>query len=253
MHINYLYLLYWANTTNSNKQQKILDYGCGSGDVVLEGRKRGLNIYGCDVFYGGSKSRQDVEKAGLLGDTIREINNGKIDFENDCFDLVLSNQVFEHVEDLDSVLKEINCVMKKEGLFLCLFPSKDVIREGHIGIPFVHWFRKKSLIRFIYTLCLRSIGLGYFKKGKSKIQWTRDQLDWIDKYTFYRSKEDIFESFEKYFEINMIEDDYIIFRSKTSKITSWLIYFYRIPLAPLILRFLFKKLAGMVILARKKV
>ena len=52
------------------------------------------------------------------------------------FDLVLSNQVIEHVEDLDAVLCEIHRVLKPGGAFLSLFPSKDVIRKTIVASPF---------------------------------------------------------------------------------------------------------------------
>jgi 2-polyprenyl-3-methyl-5-hydroxy-6-metoxy-1,4-benzoquinol methylase len=139
MHVNYRYLLHWAEAFESKTPgARILDYGCGSGEVVAEGRRQGLNIYGVEIFYGGSKAKQEVERLGLLGDEIRMIKDGKLSFDDECFDVVLSNQVFEHVEDLDAVLSEIERVMKKGAVLLCLFPGDDVIREGHIGIPFVH-------------------------------------------------------------------------------------------------------------------
>jgi ubiquinone/menaquinone biosynthesis C-methylase UbiE len=254
MHVNYRYLLHWAEAFNSKTPgAKILDYGCGSGDVVAAGRKQGLNIYGAEIFYGGAKTKQEVERLGLLGDEIRVIKDGKLGFDDECFDIVLNNQVFEHVEDLDAVLSEIERVMKKGAVLLCLFPANDVIREGHIGIPFVHWFPKDSSARWYYTLCLRSIGLGFFKKGKSRSQWTKDQLDWIDKYTFYRNKKRVFKSFEKYFEVEMIEPDYIKFRLWARKRTAQLSLLLRLPLVPQISRFFFHKFAGMVILAKKKV
>ena len=66
MHVNYRYLLHWAEAFESKTRgARILDYGCGSGDVVAAGRKHGLNIYGSEIFYRGSKAKQEVERFGF--------------------------------------------------------------------------------------------------------------------------------------------------------------------------------------------
>ena len=54
------------------------------------------------------------------------------------FDLTMSNQVFEHVDDFAVLLAEINRVLKPGGVFINFFSSAQVWREGHIAIPFVH-------------------------------------------------------------------------------------------------------------------
>jgi ubiquinone/menaquinone biosynthesis C-methylase UbiE len=258
MHINYLYMLHRAEQINRIiTEAKILDYGCGAGEVVLAGRKHGLDIYGADVFYKGSNRRKTVEEIGLLGNIIQEINDGRLQFDNGYFDLILSNQVFEHVENIDAVLAEINRVMKKGATLVCLFPSKKVIREGHIGIPFVHWFSKGSQTRYYYTLILRSIGFGYLKGEESIAQWTRDKLDWIDKYTIYREENEIFRSFSQYFEISEIEDDYIRFRlSKMNNVINSVlrrfVFLQKLFFVRRCSQIFFHRFAGMVILAKKR-
>ncbi|NEQ64727.1 MAG: class I SAM-dependent methyltransferase [Symploca sp. SIO2D2] len=250
---HYSYLLHWSDSISAKSSAaKILDYGCGSGKVVLAGRNKGLNIFGADVFYAGANSKEEVEMLNLLGKEIQEIKQGKINFEDATFDLVLSNQVFEHVQDLESVLREIHRVMKKDALLLCLFPAKEVFREGHIGIPFVHWLAKDSKIRYYYALSLRCLGLGYFKANKTKIQWTQDALNWLDKYTIYRDKKEIVAIFNRYFTVEMIEKDYIKYKLSFNPRLSWLDQILKIPLMPELSSILMQKLAGMVFLAKKK-
>lgn len=251
MHANYLYLLYWAESVSLNQPTAtILDYGCGSGNVVLEGRKRNLNIYGTEIFFSQS-DRQNVEKSGLLGEIIRESKNNRLDFADEYFDLVLNNQVFEHIRNVDTALAEISRVMKKDAILVCLFPTGEVIREGHIGIPFAHWFSRNSPVRYYYTLCLRSLGFGFFKQGLSKAQWTKEKLDWIDNYAFYRKRKDILKHFLKYFEIGLVEDDYIKFRLSANRKMAWLSPLLKFPLVKKISQLLFHRLVGVVILAKK--
>jgi SAM-dependent methyltransferase len=236
---------------------RVLDYGCGAGRLVAAGRANGLDIYGTDVFYGGSTTRRDVEAAGLLGDVIREMNasTGRIPFPDDFFDVVTNNQVMEHVEDLDAVLSEIARVLRPGGVVLSVFPSSDVWREGHIGIPFSHWFAQGSRVRFWYTWLLRSCGLGTWKQeAPTSRQWAVDKLEWIDRWTRYRSRKDIFSSYDRLFRNRLRERDYIVYRlldAESGFRTAAARLMQREPFA----RFaeaVFRKLAFLVIVSEKR-
>src|SRR5215471_3782706 len=128
----------------------ILDFGCGAGELVEAGIAAGLNMSGADVFYEGASARP-------RGGRIHEIRDGVLPFPDATFGLVVNNQVMEHVEDLDAALHEIHRVLRPGGLVLSVFPSRDVWREGHIGIPFSHWFPQGSPVRFYYTWLLRAL------------------------------------------------------------------------------------------------
>ena len=95
---------------------------------------------------------------------------------------------------------------------MSLFPTADVIREGHICIPFAHWFPRDSLLRYIYTLSLRTIGMGNFKENRSIKEWVHQKLDWLDRYTYYRSRREVESIFGRYFRNRGIERHYIKFR-----------------------------------------
>jgi SAM-dependent methyltransferase len=253
MRIIYRYLLDWVSRVSGDQlSSRILDYGCGSGEVVAAGRRLGFEIWGVDVFYAGSTSRDDVIRRGMLGDTVHEIRDGRIDFEDGYFDFVISNQVFEHVEDLEASLKEISRVMKDDASLLCFFPSKEIIREGHIGIPFVHRFSKGTRHRYAYTLVMRSMGFGHHKGEKSRADWTTDQLEWLDRYTHYRIKKEIDRSFSGYFHLSEFEEDYIRFRMGENRLLRQLVPLLMLPGALRLARFLFHRLAGMIFLARKR-
>jgi SAM-dependent methyltransferase len=73
---------------------RVLDYGCGSGQMVALGLIRGLDIWGADSFIGNYVSWA----SGLtpqVRDRVRLIQNGLTDFPDGHFDLVMSNQVLE--------------------------------------------------------------------------------------------------------------------------------------------------------------
>lgn len=227
---------------------RVLDYGCGAGRVVAAGRAAGIDLAGADVYYGGSATRADAERAGLLGTVIQEIRDGRLEYPDASFDLVVNNQVMEHVEDLDAVLREIHRVLRPGGTVLSIFPSSDVWREGHIGIPFAHWFARGSRFRFYYTWALRAVGLGTWKEQAPTCrQWAVDKLAWIDAYTRYRTRREILATYGRYFANELRESDYIRYRLRSRPGREWLVRFAGLAVA----RALFRKLAFLVIVSRK--
>lgn len=88
-----------------DKKYDILDYGCGSKpyEYIFEGH---INKYtGVDI---GENPRADhkIEPGGILP------------FNDHSFDIVLSSQVLEHVEDVNQYMKECYRVLKPNGFFL---------------------------------------------------------------------------------------------------------------------------------------
>jgi SAM-dependent methyltransferase len=230
----------------------ILDFGCGAGRLVAEARAAGLDMQGTDVYYGGSTARAEAQAAGLLGTAVHEIRGGRLPFPDAAFDLVVDNQVIEHVEDLDRDLAEIHRVLKPGGTLLSIFPSRDVWREGHIGIPFAHWFPRGSRARFWYVWALRSLGFGYWKKqAPTRRQWTIDKLAWLDAYTRYRSRAEIFRAFERYFRNRGGEAGYIRYRLCALPWRAPAARLLSLPPVRMAAIGLFRKLAFLVIESRK--
>lgn len=233
---------------------RILDYGCGAGRLVQAGIARGIDISGAEVFYSGSTSRQEAEQAGLLGTAIHEIQEGRIALPDESLDLVVNNQVMEHVEDLDAVLAEIYRVLKPGGTVLSVFPSRDVLREGHIGIPLSHRLPRDSKLRFYYTWALRSMGLGTWKEqAPTRRQWALDKLKWIDTYTYYRSRREIFASYGRLFTSELRELDYICYRLLDRPGREKIARLVRLPGLSALAKEVFRKLAFLVILSRKEI
>lgn len=219
MHVNYEFILKKSQQLAAGG--KILDYGCGAGDVVKEGLARGLNIVGVEAFYGGSSVKEIAGSYGLLDKSVFALSDDfAIPFLNESFDLVVANQVMEHVENLTLTLREIKRVLKPNATLLTLFPDAAVLREGHCGIPFAHMFNKKSCLRYPYMRLMRGIGLGYHKNNKSPNCWSLDFIDWLDKYTFYRSLSEIKAAFRSQgFGFERVEHEYIEYRFQHIGIT----------------------------------
>jgi SAM-dependent methyltransferase len=190
-------------------QAKVLDFGCGAGKIVSLWRARGIDAYGCDVFYEGGDYSNDVP-ADMFGTVIRRMEGARIPFESGTFDWVVNNQVLEHVPDLEVAVAEMFRVVKPGGFVLSMFPDRGVWREGHCGIPFLHRFPRESRPRVWYAAALRKLGFGYHTEGRSAWEWSENFCRWLDSWTYYRSYATIRATFGGYFtRIEHFEEDWL--------------------------------------------
>jgi SAM-dependent methyltransferase len=158
-----------------------------------------------------------IEEELLYNERVRHSSDGHIPFEDEFFSLVVSNQVFEHVHDIDLALSEISRVLVPGGSLVALFPTREVFREGHIGIPMSHWWPAGSRGRSLWVKTGRTLGLGYNKSGKSIAEWTRDSVDYLDNWTVYRSLREIKTRTATDFALTNAEQSYIRFRLRKTR------------------------------------
>lgn len=176
---------------------RVLDYGCGAGQLVGLLRACGCNASGCDVFYEGGDYSTDIPAE--LRPHIARMEGDRIPFPDGTFDFVISNQVMEHVPNLDTVVREIARVLKPGGKALNLFPDRGVWREGHCGVPLLHRFPKHSAPRVYYAALFRALGIGLHKEDKPVMKWARDFCTWLDNWTYYRPMSEIHQTFARHF------------------------------------------------------
>ncbi len=90
---------------DENKKYKILDYGCGVRPYEYIFDK-----------YSGGYTGVDVGDNPHADNKIEP--DEKLPFSNDNFDIVLSSQVLEHVENVDLYLEESKRVLKPGGILI---------------------------------------------------------------------------------------------------------------------------------------
>jgi SAM-dependent methyltransferase len=190
---------------------RVLDYGCGAGEIVGAMCRGGLDAYGCETFYDGGDLSSAL--ASDVRDRILRMQGDRIPFPDASFDLVVTNMVLEHVADLNVSVAEINRVLKPGARCLALFPHREVWREGHCNIPFLHRFSKGSAIRVYYAAALRSLGAGAWKNDHTPMVWSRNFCKWLDDWCHYRSYKEISATFNRHISpMRHIEADWIVKR-----------------------------------------
>jgi len=178
---------------------KILDMGCGRGELVLALRKRGARAFGVEI------DPRFIESGKLLNERYQDEYpvlsvlgaDGASLFPAGYFDLVISDQVLEHVAALDSFAGETARLLGPGGTTLHQFPARRIVVEPHYRIPFAHWLPKNALRwRWIRLM----LSAGYSKKFFPDLGLD-DRTSVIYKYsveeTFYRSPSEIRAAFDR--------------------------------------------------------
>ena len=107
---------------------KALDIGCGSGALAIKLQKKfsGAHITGVD-YWGGSwgyykdQCEENAEQEGVKGIEFKQASASRLPFEEESFDLAVSNLVFHEVKDSADkreVIREALRVVKKGGCFV---------------------------------------------------------------------------------------------------------------------------------------
>lgn len=192
---------------------KVLDFGCGGGTLVRMLRGAGFDAYGVDIRWPGADYGDlEATELGRQGVLRYYEQGGRLPFDDDTFDVVVSDQVFEHVEPLEATVRELERVCRRGALSYHHFPYHTVWREGHIGIPFAHRLPPGRL-RLLYTVALRRLGVGKWKDERPPDRWAVESLEWIDRWTVYRSASEVEAAFGGRDRVRHREIDYCRFRA----------------------------------------
>lgn len=109
--------------------RRVLDIGCGNGDIAAHFAERNTV---CTLDIVDQRRNQHRTLAHCIG------ASEQLPYADQYFDLALSNHVVEHVQSHDAHLQEIFRVLKPGGVcFLATPNGTSPFMRGHIGNPMV--------------------------------------------------------------------------------------------------------------------
>jgi SAM-dependent methyltransferase len=224
---------------------RVLDFGCGAGRLVNMLLALGYDAYGCDIHWPGA-GYSFAGPAAEFGRLKYFDTGGRLPFDDDTFDVIVSDQVFEHVVPLHASVAELERVVKPGGIMYHHFPASEVWREGHIGIPFCHRLPQGEM-RLHYATLLRSLGAGVYKDDRPPREWAQEQLRWVDDWTVYRPAPELHKVFGRNATIRHCEIEYCRFRASERR---WLRGLLDRPAIVPATQWLFRRLAFMALECR---
>lgn len=181
-----------VNQKITAKNLIVLDLGSGEGgtakvfsennfvvsfDLSYVRLKRQLNsVISKEGSYPTEKSDRLNDKDFSLEDSFEMTNkniphniervNGnafQLPFANNSFDLIIIQDVIEHLPDIDSFIAEVKRVLRSNGFIYLSTPNKysifNFIADPHFGIPVVSILKRKSIKKYF---------LKYFRKDDYK-------------------------------------------------------------------------------------
>ncbi len=140
---------------------KILDLGCGAGGicvsfairrnrvVALDLDKKLMNLTRINV----DDSENSFPPSGGVGEVLG--SGTSLPFRDETFDLVICNDVIEHLDEQEKLIREIYRVLKTEGHLYLTTPNRRYPRESHTGLLGITLLPKRFADVFI-----RMSGLG---------------------------------------------------------------------------------------------
>jgi 2-polyprenyl-3-methyl-5-hydroxy-6-metoxy-1,4-benzoquinol methylase len=134
------------------KNKDVLDFGCALGGTAIAWER----MYGAKTISGFDVSPYFIEGAqryAQYSNSTAVFKQGvgeDAPFPDNSFDTIVAIDVFEHVYNFDSCLKECWRMLKPGGSLILVFPPFLHPFEHHIKVsrtPFVHWIFSGETIR----------------------------------------------------------------------------------------------------------
>jgi len=149
----------------SLENKTVLDMGCGFGFSCVEFRKKGAaKVIGIDIsekMLAAARSQNTDENLQFLNLDIE-----KIDELGMKFDIVYSSMTMHYITDFEKVVKKVQSVLKKKGVFL--FSQEHPLCTAPLFGP--TWNENKKGIKTSAVIA------NYLEDGKREVNWMNQNV-----------------------------------------------------------------------------
>lgn len=150
---------------------KILDVGCGNGNISLALGSLQYNVLGVDI------DSTSVEKATQIN-TFSNVNFELLDANSfnlkEEFDAIVCSEVLEHLDNPIELVRSIYSILKPGGVFVATVPNGWGPREVMITKP-MQWLHHNKMDRFILKI-KKALGYSNFTLQSSNPDLTHVQF-----------------------------------------------------------------------------
>ncbi|HEY7907430.1 MAG TPA: methyltransferase domain-containing protein [Thermomicrobiales bacterium] len=122
-----------------NGGERVLDIGSGMGGFLVAAARNAMNVVGlepnadyCTI------TRLRGARYGLTPSVVRSVGE-TLPFSDHSFDVVLAQDILEHVRDPDSTLREMRRVVCPGGLALVTVINRFAWRDPHYHLRGINW------------------------------------------------------------------------------------------------------------------
>ena len=189
---------------------RILDAGCGNGHLMADlhrslhalDSERTYEIHGFDVHdweYGPNEliAQTRATLTAQIPDVSwaeRVVSLSTTEawpYADGFFDIIVSNQVLEHVDDQDLFFGEIKRTLRPGGFSIHLFPSQHTLVDVHLKQPLVHWMGSRkarlNLLAFWSRLGIGSYRKRFAETGATLQTFCNENADFLERFTNYQT------------------------------------------------------------------
>ncbi len=134
---------YLKRSRRPGKVLRLLEIGIGFGDFLEAAKQRGYDVIGIEY------SEANAQRARMrLGKSVRIIRGEVSDLElSERFDIIVFNDVLEHVRDPLKFLGRVHEALKDDGIVFCVVPSLDSKSAQMQGADWIE-FKMEHLFYF---------------------------------------------------------------------------------------------------------
>jgi len=112
-----------------NENAICLDIACGSGYGSELLSQRAKKVIGVDINHNALLYARDYHQHPNIEFRFGDLNQS-LDFPDNYFDLIVSFETLEHIENQENALAEFNRILKTNGLLIISTPDRNIMSQG---------------------------------------------------------------------------------------------------------------------------